>query len=71
MKLAAYMIRHGLDDSAMAEKVREPDLHCDRTMIGRYRREERRPDWAIIKRIAEVTEGDVSADDWMTLEPAT
>lgn len=65
------MQREGLDDEAMAAKIKTKDLHCDRTMIGRYRRGERRPEWPMINRIAKVTNNDVTADDWMILAGAS
>lgn len=70
MKLADYMARRGLDDEAMAGRVQTKDVKCDRTQMSRYRRGRRRPDWPVIERIARVTKGDVTADDWMTLEAA-
>lgn len=70
MKLGKYMEREGLDDEAMAVKVRTKKIKCDRTMISRFRRDKRRPDWPMINRFAEVTSNAVTADDWMKLEAA-
>lgn len=70
MKLADYMETAQLDDEAMAERVRTDKVRCDRTQISRYRRGERRPEWSIIERIAAVTKGAVTANDWMGMEAA-
>ncbi len=67
MKLADYMKREGLDDAAIAGKVATDDLPCERTMISRFRRGIRRPEWRMINRIAEVTNNEVTGDDWMKL----
>ena len=71
MKLSRYMAREGLDDEAMAARIRTDAIKCDRTMISRYRLGRRRPEWAMINRIAEVTGEAVTADDWMRLEAAS
>lgn len=70
MKLGKYMERESLDDEAMAKKIRSPKIKCDRTMVSRFRRELRRPDWPMINRIATVTSNEVTADDWMSLVAA-
>jgi hypothetical protein len=69
MKLGAWMVRQGLDDEGMAERIRAAGHDCDRTMILRYRTGKRRPKWPTITVIAAVTKNAVTADDWMTLEP--
>lgn len=68
MKLADYMETAKLDDEQMAERVRTDVVPCDRTQIGRYRRGERRPAWPVIERLAIVTKGAVTPNDWMSLE---
>lgn len=70
MQIAEFMQTHSLDDEAMALRVRTPEIHCDRTMVSRYRRRVRRPDWQMIERIREVTDGAVTADDWTNLMAA-
>lgn len=72
MKLADYMETAGLDDEAMAKQVSSApdDIRCDRTEISRYRRGLRRPGWPVIERLAKVTKGAVTANDWMGMEAA-
>lgn len=64
------MALHGLDDEAMAKRVRTSKLPCDRTQISRYRRGLRRPEWPTIERIVLITKDAVTANDWMKLEAA-
>jgi hypothetical protein len=70
MKLAEFMERQGLDDEAMAARIRTKKIRCDRTNVLRWRTGKRRPDWPVINRIAEVTNQTVTGDDWMHLEAA-
>lgn len=70
MHLAQYMAELKLDDDAMADRVRTPDVPCDRSEINKYRRRKLRPSWAKIARIKKVTGGLVGADDWLVEEAA-
>lgn len=60
MKLADWMTLAGIKDSAFAEKVGR-----DQSTISRIRRGEVLPDWSTVVRIAEATEGAVTANDFM------
>ena len=60
MKLADYMALVGIKDTAFAEKVGR-----DQSTISRIRRGEVLPDWSTVARIAEATDGAVTANDFM------
>lgn len=60
MKLADYMTLVGIKDTAFAEKVGR-----DQSTISRIRRGEVLPDWSTVVRIAEATDGAVTANDFM------
>lgn len=64
MKLPEYMTREGIDDEAMAEKVRAHGVNCERTMISRYRRGKMQPSWPMIAALAKASENQVTANDW-------
>lgn len=70
MRFADWMIRESLDDEEVAQRVRSQGVKCDRTMIGRYRRGVRRPEWDVIGALREISRGDVTADDFQVLSEA-
>lgn len=70
MHISEFMERNGLDDEAMAAKIRTETLLCDRTEVSKYRRRLIRPGWAKIARIRETTGEQVTADDWLQTEAA-
>ena len=64
------MIRERLGDEDVAEKVRSLNVKCDRTMIGRYRRGVRRPEWDVIAALRQISSGAVTADDFQVISEA-
>ena len=65
MHLSDYMAKHKLNDAAMAEKIAR-----SRATVSRIRRRVVRPDWETIERISALTKGQVTADDFQSLEAA-
>jgi transcriptional regulator with XRE-family HTH domain len=65
MHLSDYMTANNLDDEAIAAKIER-----SRVTVSRIRRRKVRPDWETIERISAVTEGQVTADDFQSLEAA-
>jgi predicted transcriptional regulator len=66
MQLAEWMQRKNLGDQAMADLIGD----VDRSMVSRYRRRTHRPSWSVVLRIIEITGGEVTADDFLTVEAA-
>ena len=60
MKLADWMAWQGELDASVAEKC-----GVDRVTINRIRRGVNRPSWPLIRRIREITLGEVKAEDFM------
>jgi transcriptional regulator with XRE-family HTH domain len=65
MKLSEYLAAHDLTDPAFAALV-----GCDRTTVLRWRSAKVMPEREQMRRIAEVTEGAVTANDFYDIEPA-
>lgn len=63
MKLLTYMADRDLDDSALAEKIG----NCSEYAVRKWKYGERIPRLAHLIRIAEVTEGAVTANDFVPL----
>jgi len=60
MKLSVWMKTNGFSDSKLADLVGK-----DRTTVLRWRTGETRPDWAVLQKLANVTENAVTANDFM------
>jgi hypothetical protein len=60
MRLSDWMAARGLDDEGMAALVQ-----ADRSVISRIRRGLNRPSWPLAARFKAVTEGEVTADDFL------
>lgn len=60
MQLATYMRQHGISDAALAELVR-----CNRVTISRLRRGTAAPSLSLAKRLAEVSNGAVTPNDFL------
>lgn len=60
MKLSDWMAENGVSDDQMAEKCA-----VDRVTISRIRRDVNRPSWPLIAKIKDLTNGTVSADDFV------
>lgn len=65
MKLAAYMKITRTTDAKLAEEVER-----DRSTVTRWRQGKTRPDWLAIEKLEAVTNGAVTAQDFVTLEAA-
>jgi transcriptional regulator with XRE-family HTH domain len=65
MHLSDYMVKHKLGDEAIAEKIGR-----SRATVSRIRRRMVRPDWETIERLSALTKGQVTADDFQSLEAA-
>lgn len=61
MTLADYMKAHGLDDLAMAEKIGR----CSESAVRKWRYGQRMPRVEQLRRIAEVTHGAVTPNDFL------
>ena len=61
MTLEEFMRANGLDDDAMAEKLKGCTAHA----VKKWRYRERTPRPAMQRRIAEVTGGEVTANDFV------
>jgi DNA-binding XRE family transcriptional regulator len=59
-KLREYRERTGLSQAKMAEAV-----ECQKSMICRLERGERKPSFALAQRISEFTKGEVTPNDFM------
>lgn len=60
MKLKDYLEKHDLSWSEFGAIIGVTDIS-----VGRYIRGDRRPDWAVVDRIAKATKGAVTANDWV------
>jgi transcriptional regulator with XRE-family HTH domain len=65
MHLAAYMAQHGLSDDDLAAKIGRT-----RPTVSRIRRGVMRPDWITMGRILEATSGEVTPNDFVSMEAA-
>lgn len=63
MKLQDYLRRHQLSPKAFAERINVSSVTVTRYMTGA-----RRPDWDVMSRIVDATDGAVTADDFLTVE---
>jgi transcriptional regulator with XRE-family HTH domain len=63
MKLSDWMTAAGLDDDAVAARVA-----TDRTTISRIRRGVTRPSWDLAAKFKAVSDGAVTADDFLSAE---
>jgi transcriptional regulator with XRE-family HTH domain len=61
--LSDYMTANGLSDDDVAAA-----LGLTRASVSRFRRRKMRPDWKTIEKIREFTGGQVTADDFTSLE---
>lgn len=61
MKLSDYMTLMGLDDAALAER-----LGVDRTTVLRLRTGKTAPSWKVAARLAEVSLGAVTPNDFLS-----
>jgi hypothetical protein len=71
MQLADFMTERELDDEGMAALVRSSGLSCDRSTISRIRRSKSRPSWDLIACFKALSEGRVSADDFLNSDEAS
>lgn len=62
MHLSDYMIKKDLDDDAVAR-----DIKVSRVTISRIRRRKLRPNWGTIKKLKKWSEGQITADDFETI----
>lgn len=60
MKLASYLSEAGLTDQAFADQIGK-----SQSAVNRLRRGETRPDWETLAKIAQATNGAVTANDFM------
>jgi hypothetical protein len=68
MRLIDWMRANGVDDEAMADKVRESsknEITCSEHAIKKWKYGERQPDAAVILRIQEITKNQVTLKDWV------
>lgn len=65
MHLSDYMLKHKLNDDAVATAIK-----CTRATISRIRRRKSRPDWETIAALKTFTNGAVVADDFVDMENA-
>ncbi len=63
--LSDYMDAHNLTDDDVAAA-----LGRTRSTVSRIRRRKMRPDWETIEKIQEFTGGQVTANDFVKIEPA-
>lgn len=61
--LREWMAEKGETDDTLAGK-----LVTDRTTISRLRRGKQRPSWALARKLADLTKGEVTADSFMVLD---
>lgn len=61
--LSDYMAANDLTDPDVAEAI-----GVTRASVSRFRRRKMRPDWQTIEKIKQFTGGQVTADDWASLE---
>jgi hypothetical protein len=66
MKLSDFMKAAGLDDEALAARVGECSAHA----VKKWRYQERVPRPEQMRRIAEITEGKVTPNDFVLSPPA-
>lgn len=64
------MSEQSFSDDDVAARVKERGVKCDRTMISRYRRGVRRPEWDVIGALVEISDGKVTAADFQALSEA-
>ena len=60
MRLSKWMALNGMADGHLAEKT-----GVDRATISRIRRGKHRPSWELMLRLREMTQGAVTADDFL------
>lgn len=60
MKLSAYRAKESLTLAAMAERV-----GVGESAMSRYETGSRRPEWSVLARIMEITNGEVTANDFV------
>lgn len=65
MKLLDYLEQNEMTDAEFAELI-----GVKRQSIYRYRTGERMPEWPIVARIMQVTEGQVTANDFLPVARA-
>ena len=65
MKLPDYLAQHGLSEGAFAEAI-----GCSREAVRRYCKGERIPDRETMPKIADATQGSVTANDFFGISPA-
>lgn len=58
--LTTFREKAGLTQAQLAQR-----LNVTRWMVNRLERRERRPSWDLVARIVEVSDGQVTADDFM------
>jgi transcriptional regulator with XRE-family HTH domain len=59
--LRSWREKHGLTAEELGDKI-----GVSKAAVSRYERGHRRPDWPILSRIAEVTKGKITADDFLS-----
>jgi transcriptional regulator with XRE-family HTH domain len=64
MRLAEYLTANGLTPEKFAD-----ELGVDAVSVRRYMSGTRRPRWAVMARIADLTGGQVTANDFVPVEP--
>lgn len=66
MKLSDYMRQHALSDDAMAALVGG----CSASAVRKWKYGERMPRAGVLARIHDATEGHVTANDFLSIDPA-
>lgn len=66
MHLSDYMKKHDLSDDQVADLIKR-----SRPTVSRIRRGLVRPDWETIEALKRVTDGAVTADDFLHLQAAS
>ncbi|MFC2248779.1 helix-turn-helix domain-containing protein [Labrys portucalensis] len=62
MTLSDFITANNLTDSAFARQI-----NVSRQALARYKAGDRRPEWHVIARIVEATQGNVTANDFLKL----
>lgn len=60
MRLADYLTDRKIKDAAFAVQI-----GVTRQAVGRYKFGERKPEWPVLQRIADATEGHVTPNDFL------
>jgi len=70
MRISDWMESEGITDDDLAARLTAAGVACDRSQISKYRRGVIRPRWRVIRLIRDLSNGAVSANDFLDLETA-